>query len=83
MLLLKIFYIALFVAIFFFGSLQEYLDKKISAWDLRKGAPELRADENSTPADPEKMGSMLPIMLILLASAFFIWKILTATFPPF
>lgn len=76
MLLLKIFYIALFGALIFFGALQAYLYKKKSEWDLKKRPRELKTDE------PEKTGGMLSILLIILASAFLLWKMLTATFTP-
>ena len=76
MLLLKIFYIALFGALIFFGPLQGYLYKKKSEWDLKKRPLELKTDE------PEKTGGRLSILLIILASAFFLWKILIATFTP-
>ena len=82
MLLLKVFYIALFAALFYFGPLQEYLHTKKSEWDLKGRRSELKTDEASGPIDPEKMGSLLSLVLILLASAFFLWKILTTTFSP-
>jgi hypothetical protein len=78
--LLKLFYIALFIAIIFFGPLQEYLYKKKSQWDLKKNSREPKTDKTPIPADPEKMGSMLALVLIVLALAFFIWKILTTAF---
>lgn len=82
MLLLKIFYIALLGALIFFGPLQEYLYKKKSAWDLKNRQRELKTYEQLTPADPEKAGGILSLVLILLASAFFAWKLLTTTFTP-
>lgn len=82
MLLLKVFYIALLVALILFGPLQGYLYEKKSEWDLKKGPRELNANATHIPADPEKMGGMLTLVLIILASAFFILKILTATFAP-
>jgi hypothetical protein len=81
--LLVLFYIALFLAIIFFGPLQEFLYKKKSEWDLKKRSREGKGETNNelpAPADPEKTGLMLSIILIALALGFFIWKILTATF---
>jgi hypothetical protein len=75
--LLALFYIALLIAIIFFGPLQEYLYKRKSEWDLKKSRA-LEADETPIPTDPEKTGSWLAFMLMILAIAFFIWKILTA-----
>jgi len=63
MLLLEIFYIALFLALIFFGPLQEYLEKKMPQWV-------------QISSDPEKMGLLLCIVLIILASTFFMGKIL-------
>ena len=63
MLLLKIFYIALFLALIFFGPLQEYWEKKRPQWV-------------QITTDPEKMGLIMCIVLIILASTFFIGKIL-------
>lgn len=83
--LLVLFYVALFVAIIFFGPLQEFLYKKRSEWDLKKRSPELKGEANHDPptrADPEKTGLMLSLMLIALALVFFLWKILTTTFMP-
>jgi len=65
MLLLEIFYIALFLALIFFGPLQEYLEKKKPQWD-----------QITSTSDPEKMGLIMCIVLIILASTFFIGKIL-------
>lgn len=81
-LLVELFYIVLFVALIFFGPLQEYVYKKKSEWDLKKSR-ELKVKTNnepSTPADPERMGLRLSIVLIILALAFLIWKILTTIF---
>jgi hypothetical protein len=75
--LLALFYIALLIAIIFFGPLQEYLYKRKSEWDLKK-SNELKADETPISTDPEKTGSWLAFVLIILAIAVFIWKILTA-----
>lgn len=81
--LLVFFYIALFLAIIFFGPLQELLHKKKSEWELKKKLRERKDETNNEPpipTDPEKTGLMLSIMLIALALAFFIWKILTTIF---
>jgi NADH:ubiquinone oxidoreductase subunit 5 (subunit L)/multisubunit Na+/H+ antiporter MnhA subunit len=80
--LLVVFYIALFVAIIFFGPLQEFLHRKKSERDLKKTSHERKADEPPLPADPEKTMTMLPLLLTILAIAFFIWKILTTAFTP-
>jgi predicted permease len=83
--LLVLFYVALFVAIIFFGPLQEFLYKKKSEWDLKQRSPEPKGEANKDPAtraDPEKTGLMLSLMLIALAVMFFLWKILTTTFMP-
>jgi hypothetical protein len=78
--LLILFYIALFMALIFFGPLQDFLYKKKSEWDLKKKSRELKADKPPVPVDTEKIGSMLTIVLIILAIAFFLWRILTTTF---
>lgn len=62
MIIMYIFYIALFLALIFFGPLQEYLEKKKPQWDR-------------VTSDPEKMGLMLCLALILIASTFFMGKI--------
>jgi hypothetical protein len=80
--LLVVFYIALFAAIIFFGPLQEFLYRKKSERDLKKTSHERKAGETPIPADPEKTMSMLPLLLTILAIAFFIWKILTTAFTP-
>jgi hypothetical protein len=80
MLLLKIFYIVLLVALIFFGPLQAYLHEKKSEWDLKRSPRELNANATPIPADPEKMGGRLTLVLTILASAFFILKILAAAF---
>ena len=82
MLLLKIFYIVLFGALIFFGPLQEYLYIKKSEWDRKKAQRESKTDEHPAPADPEKTGGVVSIVLILLASVFFLWKLLTTPFTP-
>jgi hypothetical protein len=78
--LLAFFYIALLVAIIFFGVLQEYVYKKKSEWDLKKRSRERKADEPPIPDDAEIKGLMLSIVLTILAIVFFIWKILSNTF---
>lgn len=80
--LLALFYIGLLIAIIFFGPLQEYFHTTKEEWDRKKNSREQNADENPLPADNEKTGFMLPIVLTILAIAFFIWKILTTTFAP-
>ena len=54
--LLKLFYVALFIAIIFFCPLQEYLYKKKSEWDLKKNSREPKTDKTPVLADPEKNG---------------------------
>jgi hypothetical protein len=78
--LLGVFYIALLIALLFFGPLQEYLYTKKDEWDHKKNSRELKAEETPIPAEPEKTGFMLPLVLTIVAIAFFIWKILTTTF---
>jgi hypothetical protein len=80
--LLALVYIALLIAIIFFGPLQEYLYTKKDEWDHKKNSRERNADETPIPADDEKTGSILSMVLTILAIAFFIWKILTTTFTP-
>ena len=62
MLVLEVFYVALFLALIFFGPLQAYVEKK---------KPEL----DRFISDPEKTGLMLCIVLIVLASTYFMGKI--------
>ena len=84
--LLSIFYIVLFVAILFFGPLQEFLHNKKAEWDLKKRSRRQKGGSSqdvSTPMDPEKTGFIMSIVLISLALAFFLWKVLTTSFAPF
>ena len=80
--LLALFYIALLIALIFFGPLQEYLYTKKDEWDLKKNPREPKAEEQEPPipAEDEKTGSRLTIGLTILAIAFFIWRILATTF---
>jgi hypothetical protein len=78
--ILGVFYVALLTAIIFFGFLQEYVYTKKEEWDRRKNSPERKVDEIPLPAGDEKAGSMLALGFTILALAFLIWKILTATF---
>ena len=81
--ILALFYIALFLAIIFFGPLQEFLYHKKSEWELKRKSRKQNVEthpEPPAPADPERTGLMLPVVLVLLALAFFLWKILTAAF---
>ena len=78
--LLALFYIALLIAIIFFGPLQEYLYTKKDERDHKNNSRERNDEETPISADDEKTGPMLSMMLTILAIVFLIWKILTTTF---
>lgn len=78
--LLALFYIALLVAIIFFGPLQEYFHTMKAEWEHKKNSRELKVEETPISDDPEKTGLMLCIVLIILAIGFFIWKIGSTSF---
>jgi hypothetical protein len=77
--ILAVFYLVLFTALIFFGPLQEFVYRKKSEWDAKKRKPEEKAHATPLPAEPEKTGSILAIVLVILALAFFLWKILTTS----
>jgi hypothetical protein len=78
--LLGVFYIALLIALIFFGPLQEYLYTKKDERDHKKNLRELKAEERYIPPEAEKTGLTLSLVLSIVAIVFFIWKILTTTF---